>query len=101
MALKNITLNNSQVRALLNSPEMRAATQRAGEDIAARVRSAGSPTYGSLQVTVTTQPNGGVKGDRAQTDVVVAPPAPGEVRFPDVAGRFGVLVQVAREVTRR
>ena len=101
MPLKNITLNSAAVRALFTGPEMRKATQRAGEDIAARVRSAGSPTYGSLQITVTTQPNGGIKGDRAQTDVVVAAPAPGEVRFPDVAGRFGVLVQVAREVTRR
>lgn len=99
MALRNITLNRSGVRALLTSPEMQQAVRRAGEQIAGRVRSAGSPTYGSLNPQVTVVANGGAKGDRAQAFVTVPPPAAGEVRYPDVDGRFGVLVQVAREVS--
>ena len=99
MALRNITLNRSAVRALLTSPEMQQAVRRAGEQIAARVRATGSPTYGALNPQVTVVATGGAKGDRAAAHVVIPPPAPSDVRYPDTDGRFGVLVQVAREVS--
>lgn len=79
--LRRLRIVQPGVRALLNGPEMQQAVRRAADAIAGRVRAAGSPTYGSLNPQVSVRPRGGVKGDRAQADVVVPPPPAERVRY--------------------
>jgi hypothetical protein len=101
-----LQINQAGVRRILQSTEMQRAVGRVGEDIAGRVRAAlplrstpqGAP-YSGLAVRVETTPNGGVRRDRAMASVIVAAPAPDEVRFPDRRLRFGVVARVAGEVS--
>lgn len=97
--MARIKINRAGVSALLTSPEMRRALERAANDVAQRVRAAGSQTYPTLDVSVQSVPNGGVRGDRAAAFVIIAPPPPEQVRFPD-RDRFDVLTRIAREVSR-
>lgn len=91
----------SGVRAILQDPSMRAACQSVADGLASRVRARGSRTYGgSFGGLVRTESTnrGGVRGDRATATVVVAPPPPESVRYPD-RDRFVTVQAVGREVT--
>lgn len=97
---RKVRIVQSGVRQLLTSMEMQRAVEHVAHDLAGRVRSAGSPVYPSLQVQVHSVRNGGARGDRAEASVVIPAPPASEVKYPDVAGRFGVLVGVARQFRR-
>jgi hypothetical protein len=108
MPAPRLQINRPGVARLLQSTEMQRAVGRVAQDIAGRVSSAlvaaprapRSP-YQGLPVRVEITPNGGIRGDRAMATVIVAPPAGDEVRFSDRRLRFGVVAQVAGEVSRR
>lgn len=101
--MARVRLDRRGIAQLLTSPEMQRAVDRVGQDVAGRVRDALTATrrgYSGLGVSVQTGANGGVRGDRARAQVLVEPPRPEDVVYPDVVKRFGVVKRVAGEVSR-
>lgn len=104
--------NAREIGRLLQSSAMQRATERAATELAGRVsgalpaasardrRGRTIPGYSGLAVRVETTPNGGARRDRAQSTVIVPPPARDDLAPTDVPLRFGVLARVAREVSR-
>jgi hypothetical protein len=94
-----IRKNTAEVGRLLRSEPVRQGLVRAANDVAARVRGRASATpYTGLSVAVDSTTRGGVRGDRAQANVVIGPPPASGLRYPDTA-RFRALAQVAGEVS--
>jgi hypothetical protein len=97
-----IRRNPGEVGRFLRSTEMQRAMGRIADDMAAAITRAASPTYpaGLPAPRVSVTPNGGVRRDRAMGTVIVPAPAPADIRYPDVKGRFRVIQGAVTALTR-